>query len=188
MKFRPVLSLLFTLLVALAAHSVVLAHGATTVGDYELEIGFHTEPVVVGMPNALDLFVTNIKTGTRINGLQDTLQAEIIFGASKKSLELEPQEGEEGAYTAYVIPAASGDYTWHITGKINDTPVDVSMTSSPDTFNSAEEASAYSFPSAEDRAAATANTALLVAGAGLLAGLAGLTVGLAAWQSARRQK
>lgn len=188
MKFRLVFSLLLSLLVVLAAHGLVLAHGATTVGDYELEIGFHTEPVVVGMPNALDLFVTNTKTGARVNDLQDTLQAEIIFGASKKSLELKPQEGEEGAYTAYVIPAASGDYTWRITGKINDTPVDVSMTSSPDTFDSAEEASAYSFPGVEDRAAATANTALLVAGAGLLAGLAGLVVGLAALRSARRQK
>ena len=148
MKPRLFLSLLATLIVAMLVNSVAFAHGLTTVGDYELEIGFHNEPVVVGMPNSLDLFVTNAKTGEKVNGLQDTLQAELIFGASKKTLNLEPQEGEDGAYTAYVIPAATGDYTWHITGKINETPVDVSMTSSPDTFNSAEEASVYSFPGA----------------------------------------
>ena len=186
MKPRLALSLLATLLVALVLHGVVLAHGMTTVGDYELEIGFHNEPVVVGLPNALDLFVTNTKTGEMVNGLQDTLQAELIFGASKKLFDLEPQEGEDGAYTAFVIPSAAGDYTWHITGKINDTPVDVSMTSSPDTFNSAEEASAYSFPSAANGSAGTANTALLVGGAGLVVGLIGLALALVATRASRR--
>jgi len=188
MKPRLLLSLLATLMVALVVHNVVFAHGMTTVGDYELEIGFHNEPVVVGMPNSLDLFVTNAKTSEKVNGLQDTLQAEIIFGASKKSFSLEPQEGQDGAYTAYVIPSAVGDYTWHITGKINDTPVDVSMTSSPDTFNSAEEASVYSFPGTASQPAGSANTALMVGGAGLVIGLIGLVVGLAALQAARRQK
>ncbi len=188
MKPRLAFLLLATILVALLVHSAVFAHGMTTVGDYELEIGFHNEPVVVGMPNALDLFVTNAKTGEKVNGLQDTLQAELIFGASTKSFALEPQEGGDGAYTAYVIPAAVGDYTWHITGKINDTPVDVSMTSSPDTFNSAEEASMYTFPAAVNPSAGIANTALLVGGAGLVVGLIGLAFGLAALQASRRQK
>jgi hypothetical protein len=187
MKPRFILLLLVTLLVALLLSSVVFAHGMTSVGDYELEIGFHNEPVVVGMPNALDLFVTNAKTGEKVNGLQDTLQAELIFGASKKSFDLEPQEGEEGAYTAYVIPTAAGDYTWHITGKINETPVDVSMTSSPDTFNSAEEASLYSFPGTNSSAIG-ANTALLVGVAGLVVGVIGVGFGLVALQAARRKR
>jgi hypothetical protein len=188
MKPRLFLMLLATVMAALLVHSVASAHGMTTVGDYELEIGFHNEPVVVGMPNSLDLFVTNAKTGEKVNGLQDTLQAELIFGASQKSFNLEPQEGEDGAYTAYVIPAAAGDYTWHITGKINDTPVDVSMTSSPDTFNSAEDASAYSFPGAANPGAGNTNTALLVGGVGLVVGLIGVGLGLAALRAAQRQK
>ncbi len=191
MRSRFFIALLATLCVAALIHSVVSAHGKTTAGDYDLEIGFHNEPVVVGMPNSLDLFVTNSKTGEKVNNLQDTLTAELIFGASKKTFKLEPQEDIDGAYTAYVIPSAAGDYTWHISGKINDTPVDVSMTSSPDTFNSAEEASIYAFPSANDPAsvaASTANTALYVGGAGLMIGLAGLFLGLAALQTARRQK
>jgi hypothetical protein len=130
-----------------------------------------------------------------VNGLETTLSAEIIFGASKKSLTISPQDGVDGAYTAFVIPTATGDYTWHVFGKINDTPVDVSMTSSPDTFNSAESASTYLFPppgaGAPDpaaQAASSASTALLVGAGGLVVGLIALVVGLVAMQSARRQK
>jgi hypothetical protein len=194
MKTRLLIALAATLMVALLVQTVVNAHGKTTVGDYDLEIGFHNEPVLVGMPNSLDLFVTNAKTGEKVNNLQDTLSAELIFGASKKTFKLEPQEGQDGAYTAFVIPTSTGDYTWHITGKINDTPVDVSMTSSPDTFNSAEDAAAYSFPGTNSgapnpvtQAASTANTALYVGGAGLVAGLIGLALGLAALVAARRK-
>jgi hypothetical protein len=195
MKSRLFIALVIPLLLALFVHSAVSAHGKTTVGDYDLEIGFHNEPVVIGMPNSLDLFVTNSKTGEKVNNLQGALKAELIFGASKKSFKLEPQEGQDGAYTAYVIPSATGDYTWHITGKINDTPVDVSMTSSPDTFNSAEDASVYAFPGAgasgpdpAAQAATTSNTALLVGGGGLVIGLIGLVIGLVALSTARRQK
>lgn len=190
MKIKLSVALILTLLTALVAASAASAHGKTTVGDYDLEIGFHNEPVIVGMPNSLDLFVTNSKTGEKVNNLQNTLNAEIIFGASKKALALEPQDGVDGAYTAYVIPTATGDYTWHITGKINDTPVDVSMTSSPDTFNSAEAASSYLFPGPDPaaQAASAANTALLVGAGGLVVGLIALVIGLAALQAARRQK
>src|SRR3712207_2445722 len=112
------------------------AHGQTQVGDYELVIGFHNEPAYQGEPNGLDLFVTNTKTNEKVEGLEKTLKAEIIFGASKKELTISPQFGRPGDYTAHVLPAEVGDYTWHIFGKIEDTPVDVSMTSSPDTFGS----------------------------------------------------
>ena len=195
MKTRFITAIIATFLAALLVVTAANAHGKTTVGDYDLEIGFHNEPVIVGMPNSLDLFVTNSKTGEKVKDLQDTLSAELIFGATKKTFKLEPQEDLDGAYTAFVIPTATGDYTWHITGKINDTPVDVSMTSSPDTFNSAEAASVYAFPgagaSAPDpvaQAANTSNTALLVGGGGLAVGLIGLVIGLVALSNTRRQK
>jgi hypothetical protein len=194
MKIKHSLALMSTLIIALFAASVVSAHGKTTVGNFDLEIGFHNEPVIVGMPNSLDLFVTDSTTGKMVNGLETTLSAEIVFGASRKSLTISPQDGVDGGYTAYVIPTATGDYTWHIFGKINDTPVDVSMTSSPDTFNSAETSSTYLFPppaaGAPDpaaQAASSASTALLVGAGGLVVGLIALVVGLVAMQSAHRQ-
>jgi len=194
MKIKVSLALIATLLLALMVSGTVSAHGKTTVGNYDLEIGFHNEPVIVGQPNALDLFVTDSTTGKMVNGLESTLSAEIIFGASKKSLTISPVDGADGAYTAFVIPTATGDYTWHIFGKINDTPVDVSMTSSPDTFNSAETDASYLFPAPAagsdpaSQAASSANTALLVGAGGLVVGLIALVIGLVAMQSARRQR
>ena len=190
MKTRVGFILLLAIAFSLVTAGMVFAHGKTTAGDYALEIGFHNEPVVQGVPNALDLFVTNAKTGDKIKGLEDTLQAEIIFGSSKKTLKLEPQEDLEGAYSAYIIPSQVGDYTWRIFGKINDTPVDVSMTSSPDTFNSAETKSTYSFPDSEASLAEVKSmsaTALYVGIAAGLVGLVGLIVALIAAASGRRK-
>jgi hypothetical protein len=140
-----VLSLLLVALLVPLITSVALAHGQTTVGDYDIEIGFHNEPAYVNQPNGLDLFVTNSKTNEKVTGLEDTLKAEIIFGASKKELKIEATE-VDGAYTAYVVPTAVGDYTWHIFGTIKGTPADISMTSSPTTFNSVETTVNYEFP------------------------------------------
>lgn len=146
-KLRQALTLafLFTLLPPFTA----LAHGVITAGDYELVIGFHNEPAYQGEPNGLDLFVTNTKTNEPVNGLEETLRVEIIYGASKQELTMETQFGQDGAYTAYVLPTEAGDYTWHIWGDIEGTPVDVSMTSSPDTFSSVERKSEFAFPAAE---------------------------------------
>jgi hypothetical protein len=172
------------------------AHGHTEVGDYELEIGFHVEPALQGEPNGLDLFVTNHDTGEPVNGLENSLRVEIIFGASTRELELRPQFGQDGAYTADVLPTEVGDYTWHIWGDVEGTPVDVSMTSSPDTFGSVEPKSVVSFPGDEpsagelaaqaDAAARSAQTALIVGGLGAVLGLIGLVAGWMGWRAARR--
>jgi hypothetical protein len=173
------------------------AHGHTEVGDYELAIGFHTEPALQGEPNGLDLFVTKISTGESVVGLEETLRVEVLFGGATKELSLEPQFGQEGAYTAHLLPTEAGDYTWRIFGQINGTPVDVSMTSSPDTFSSVQPKSAISFPGAEpssleleaeaSAAASSAQTALILGGLGAVLGLAGLVVGFLGYQAARRR-
>jgi hypothetical protein len=173
--FRKILyAVMPALLLAMHPFASVLAHGHTEVGDYELVIGFHNEPAYQGEPNGLDLFVTNTKTGELVNGLEETLQVEIIYGASKQELKMEAQWGQDGAYTAYVIPTAAGDYTWHIWGEIEGTPVDVTMSSSPDTFSSVEPKSAVAFPSAEP----TSSELKSLAQTGLITGIAGIIVGL----------
>jgi hypothetical protein len=184
--------LALTLLLAAAlipfTASVALAHGHTTAGDYTLVIGFHNEPAYQGEPNGLDLFVTNTKTKENINGLADSLKVEIIYGSSKKELTIKPQWGRDGAYTAYVLPTEKGDYTWHIWGDIKGTPVDVSMTSSPDTFSAVEAKSEVAFPAAEATpaelqaqaaaAAQSAQLALIVGGLGAILGIIGIVVGV----------
>jgi hypothetical protein len=175
--------------------STALAHGRTEVGNYELVIGFHNEPAYQGEPNGLDLFVTNLETGESVNGLEETLRAEIIYGASTRELEVRAQFGQDGAYTADVLPTEAGDYTWHIFGDIEGTPVDVTMTSGPDTFGVVEPKSVVSFPDAEPSSAElmtqvttsaqSARTALIVGALGAVLGLAGLVVGWLGFRAAR---
>jgi hypothetical protein len=197
MRSRIFITVLFVTVFLFTFHQNAAAHGHTDVGDYALVIGFHNEPAYQGEPNGLDLFVTNEKTDERVNGLEETLRVEIIYGSSKKELQIEPQFGQDGAYTAHVIPTETGDYTWHIFGMIEETPVDVSMTSSPDTFSPVESKALVSFPSSEastgelvaqaSSAASTAQTALVVGGIGVVLGLLGLVFGLLGFQAARRR-
>lgn len=218
-------SLLLLGLMLAAAPSTSFAHGHVEVGDYELVIGFAAEPSYLGEPNGLDLRVsrkagvaaTAVEPGATeeahehdasaeaaaaegdaaqpVEGLEESLQAELIFGASQKTLAIEPVWNEPGSYTAAVIPTEAGDYTWRIFGTIDGTPVDVSMTSAPDTFASIEPKAAVAFPEAEPdvaamsaqvddldaqlAAASAANqTALLVGGLGVLLALAAMGVAI----------
>jgi hypothetical protein len=183
-KYAVALALLLALVMPLS----VLAHGHTEVGDYELVIGFHNEPAYQGEPNGLDLFVTNMKTKERVNGLEETLKAEIIYGASKQELTMEAQWGQDGAYTAYVLPTEAGDYTWHIWGDIEGTPVDVSMTSSPDTFSSVEPKSAVAFPAVEPtlkELREQSQLALTVGIVGALLGAIGIILGFLGMRARR---
>lgn len=172
------------------------AHGHTNVGKYELVIGFHVEPAYQGEPNGLDLFVTNTETEEPVNDLADSLQVEIIYGSSRQELEVRAQWGQDGAYTADVLPTEAGDYTWHIWGDIEGTPVDVEMTSSPDTFSPVRAKANVSFPAAEpttselqaavDAAAGRASTALIIGVLGLVVGMVGLVIGFMGMRAARR--
>lgn len=173
-------------MLALFGVPAALAHGHVEVGDYKLVIGFRVEPAYQGEPNGLDLQITKKSTGEPVKDL-DTLKAEIIAGSAKKELTLRPQWGKDGWYTADVLPAQDGDYTWHIWGDIAGTPVDVSMTSSPDTFGAVQSKAAVAFPAAEPTAAElqaqaaaaaqAAQTALIVGALGALLGLVGIVVG-----------
>ena len=150
-------------------------------------IGFRNEPAYQGEPNGLDLTVTNKQTGEKINDLANTLKVELIFGSSKRELEIRPQWGEDGAYTADVLPTEAGDYTWHIWGDIKGTPLDISMTSSPETFSAIRSKADVSFPAAEATPAElqiqvaaaqqSAQMALIVGIAGALLGVVGIVVG-----------
>ncbi len=195
--FLSLIGVVLAMVLAFGLSSIAFAHGSTQVGDYDLEIGFHNEPVYQGDPNSLDLFVTNSKTNEKVNGLESTLQAEIIFGDSSKKLTLSPQDGVDGGYTAPIVPTELGDYTWHISGSINGTPVDVQMTSSPTTFGSVESKADYAFPVAQPSladvqaqgaaAASMAQVALAVGIVGVILGIAGLVVGFTMARGTRQR-
>ncbi len=180
-RLALVLALFGVALVLAAQPRPVLAHGHIDVGNYELVIGFRNEPAYQGEPNGLDLIVTNTQTNTPVMGLEDTLKAEISFGGATRSLELRARWGRDGAYTAEIVPTEAGDYTWRIFGDIEGTPVDVSMTSSPDTFSSVQPKAAVAFPAAEPTAAelrAADTTMAQTVQLALIAGIAGVVLGI----------
>ncbi len=185
-----ILTLFFTPLVS--------AHEHRDVGEYEISVGFLNEPAVLEEPNGLELGVAHghEEEGVPVEGLAETLQAEVIYGDQSMPLTIEPVFETPGAYKADFIPTATGAYTFHITGSIEGTPVDESFTSSPDTFSEVEDRSALTFPNnvkavgavAADASkasddAATAQTLSVVA---IIVGVLGFIAAVVALVFARR--
>jgi hypothetical protein len=195
------------------------AHVLKTVGPYHLLIGFGSEPTYAGEQNSVFLLLTDAKTGAPIvdEGLGDTLKVAVGFGTQTKLLPLvssfDPDSGQgtRGVYNAYFIPTVPGDYTFHFSGTIHTTKVNITVKSSPTTFDSAHDPATIQFPQqapsnlqlaqrlnaesarlsaaihAADTKAASASTALGVGIAGLVVGAAGLCVGGLALARGRRR-
>jgi hypothetical protein len=185
------------------------AHVLKTVGPYHLLIGFGNEPTYAGEQNSVFLLLTDAKTGAPVvdEGLGDTLKVTVGFGTATKLLPLvssfDPDSGQgtKGVYNAYFIPTVPGDYSFHFSGTIHTTKVNITVKSSPTTFDSAHDPATIQFPQhapsnvqlaqrldaqaarqaaavhAADSKAASASTALVVGIAGLIVGAAGLCVG-----------
>src|SRR5215471_12540234 len=185
------------------------AHVLKTAGPYDLLIGFGNEPTYAGAQNSVFLLLTTAKTGAPVvdEGLGDTLKVAVGFGTQTKQLPLvssfDPDSGQgtKGVYNAYFIPTAPGDYTFHFFGTIRGQTVNITVKSSPTTFDSAHDPATIEFPQqapsnlqlaqrldaesarlsaeihAADTKAASDSAALTVGIAGLVAGVAGLCVG-----------
>ena len=198
--FGPRAGLLVTtiLVAALGVGSTASAHEHREVGEYEITIGFLNEPAILEEPNGLDLRVAHGHgdEGVPVEGLADTLQAEVIYGDVSMALALRPAFGAPGAYQANFIPTAGGAYTFHVTGNIEGMEIDESFTSGPDTFSEVEERAAMSFPNsvaavgavAADASDATgsADSARTLSIIAIVIGTLGLGAGLAASVRGRR--
>ncbi len=183
----------------MASIGLASAHEGREVGEYEIVVGFLNEPAIVEEPNGLDLRVSKGHHGEEaqpVEGLADTLQAEVIYGDQTMPLELQPAFGEPGAYRAEFIPTAEGAYTFRIFGTIEGTPIDERFTSGPETFSEVQSRADLSFPKRVPpaseiegmaaRASDTAATARLLGTAGLVVGLLGLIAGASGLVLARR--
>lgn len=166
------------------------AHESRDVGDHNVVVGFVDEPVFTGQKSGLEFLVSHGEEP--VEGLEETLQAEAIFGDETLDLEISPRFGEPGWYQSIFFPTAAGPYTFHIFGEIEGEPFDESFTSGPDTFHEVEDVTLGQFPvqfpatgdivrdaEAGAGAATTATIALVLGGAGLVAGLVALGLSLA---------
>src|SRR5688500_17589558 len=107
---RVAVVLITTLLLTHSALNTGLAHESREGGPYALVVGWAVEPALVEQPNSLSLRVTNLETDEPVEGLAETLEAEVLFGDQQRPLELRAQFGEPGAYSANVIPTRPGSY------------------------------------------------------------------------------
>jgi hypothetical protein len=198
---RLALGSVVALAVALAVFAQAAAHEVRPVGggNYSMTVGFVNEPAYLGLENGLFLNVVQIGGSNEpVEDLQETLQAEVIFGASTMPLTLTPLEGSPGSYVARFVPTRTGDYTFHITGSIADQTVDEEFRSSPNTFDSVQPAEAAQFPDpvpagadlatalsdAEDEAASARTLAIIGIGVGAF----GLLIALFVLGMTLRQK
>lgn len=141
---------------------IASAHEHRTVGDYEFVVGFNNEPAVQDELNAVDLRISlatpadatpaadddDEAAATPVEGLEDSLSVEVIFGDQKVTLPLEARWNQPGAYVAYFIPTQAGDYSFHITGEIDGQAVDETFTSGPESFSAVAPRSDLEFPKA----------------------------------------
>jgi hypothetical protein len=142
------------------APTLASAHEQRVVADgkYTFVVGFLDEPAFTSVKNGLDLRVTAAPEGTPaegeeaegvpVEGLEATLKSEVIYSDQKRDLPLEPAFRDPGAYESWFFPMAAGDYSFHIFGEIEGTPIDETFTSSPEGFSSVEDRALYEFPSA----------------------------------------
>jgi len=142
-----------------AAHE----HRELVNGQYEVSIGFIEEPAFVGEKNGLYLRVERVAAetsatpvpgtgeeehaeGIPVEGLDATLQAEVIYGDQTMPLTLLPAFGQPGVYQSVFFPMAAGDYTFHVFGDIEGNPIDETFTSSPEGFDSVQPREPFEFP------------------------------------------
>ena len=101
------------------------AHERRQVADtYEFRVGVLTEPLVTGQMNGIDLRITQTQLNQLVEGVQETLQAELIVGEQVKGVALQPRAGLAGNYTAPFISTQAGNLTFRFRGTIDGMPID----------------------------------------------------------------
>jgi len=138
-----------------------LAHEHRAVGNYEFVVGWLNEPALAYEPNGLSLRITLFANGVPaeeseeaeaegqpVEGLEETLEAEIIAGggAQTRALTLEPAFNDPGHYESVIIPTVPGDYTFRVFGDLEGQEIDESFVSGPETFSVIEDVGELQFP------------------------------------------
>jgi hypothetical protein len=133
------------------------AHTTKDAGPYKLTFGWRNEPAYTGTPNAVQLFVKDAK-GNPVDDLGSkglTVAVTTGTGATAKTgspmtltsaFDPDTGLGTHGEFDAPILPTAPGTYTFHITGDIAGTAVDVSAASSDKTFGDVTDPTAIEFP------------------------------------------
>jgi hypothetical protein len=159
-KTKLVLLLIVFVVAALLVSLPTAAHEENEAGEFALAFGWREEPAYAGLFNGPEIFISmhDAEEGAAFPAdIVVTLQAEVTFGDASTTVFFEPAWGETGHYIADLIPTLPGDYTFHVTGTIGDTAVDIIWSSADGGFSSVAPQSDIMFPpieSADERIAA----------------------------------
>jgi len=100
----------------------VYGHTTIEVGPYEIEAGWHDEPPVVGIMNAITI---DIREPGDVEGVSmgvsnafKNLQATVVSGGASKILDINT-DPRPGHYYAKIIPTKTGSLEVKLEGKIN---------------------------------------------------------------------
>ena len=128
------------------------AHAEWEQGPYDFAMGFGTEPAYVGFPNSVEVII-HLKKGLKgVDTAADTLNATVAYGSAQPhpvTLEGnfdEDSGGSPGDYRGAFVPTQAGKYTMHLFGKVGNTKVDKTFSSSPTTFASVVDPSTIEYP------------------------------------------
>jgi hypothetical protein len=181
-QFR-LLMVIMLLAAVLAFPQIAWAHQNVTVGDFNVEYGWMSEPAVVGQPNAVVINITPkdfAASGDAQPPDQDVSAFTVtaLFGGQSKALELQPLgESTPGQFIAPITPMRPGVYTIHLGGKIGTTDFNTDVT--PEEVKTSD---VVQFPvldaSVSDQAAPAINIWGILAIAGVVLGAIGTVLGL----------
>jgi len=121
---------LIALLLSTGIVSQAFAHTTREIEQYEIEVGWGTEPPVVGFRND---FVFQISEPGENPGLKvgvtnafKNLEVTAKYGGVTKVLDI-GSDPRPGHYLSHVIPTKTGSYSIHLKGEINGVSVDIEI-------------------------------------------------------------
>jgi hypothetical protein len=122
--------------------AIVVAHVQEHAGPYSVEIGWLREPAYVDQPNAVQATINDAKGDPVLDLGPDDLKVVVSTGgkstgalAFEAGFDPADAEGPLGEYDAAIVPTAPGEYSFHITGSIHGSALDVTVGSSDETFD-----------------------------------------------------
>src|SRR5713226_1172864 len=171
------------------APGTALAHERRTVanGKYDVVVGWDAEPAYVDMKNGAGIRIMDAGTTNPVAGADKTLKVQIRQGANTQAFPLRAVFGQNGYYTADILPTRDGDYQWIFTGTINGDAVNETFDTADGKFDKVEPQAALQFPlalsdpaqsaAAVQAAQADAASARTLAYVGIAIGVLGVIAG-----------
>jgi hypothetical protein len=153
LRARGAISVTIAVLIGILLAGIAYAHVVKQAGPYTLEIGWQHEPTYVGEANGVQVIVHDADENPITDLGTDDLKVVVSTGDQQTGeltfepgFDLEEGEGPLGEYNAPIMPTAPGDYTFHLTGAIHGEAIDITVTSSDETFDTVKGTADIQFP------------------------------------------